>query len=127
MNNSHNQNLFSGNRNSFNVTNSNTNTYHFTTVSNEEQQILLWLSPLESWERHRDFACTRTRGVGKWVLQSSQFRAWQGGGGRSDRVLFCHGAPGAGKTFICSLVIDTLYCRTGCWSWLPLLRLPWAK
>ena len=44
----------------------------------------------------------RTEGVGEWILQSREFRAW-----REDEnyrwgcgILFCQGAPGAGKTFI---------------------------
>ncbi|CUS09866.1 unnamed protein product, partial [Tuber aestivum] len=72
--------------------------------------ILSWISPLESWKRHRDVVGTRVKGIGEWVLKTGQFQAWRRGGSdeTGGRILFCHGAPGAGKTFICSLVIDTL-------------------
>ena len=47
-------------------------------------------------------ARARTEGVGEWVLQSREFQAWrEDGNDRSaGRILFCRGAPGAGKTFI---------------------------
>ena len=102
MSNSYNQNLFSNNNSSFNVTNSNNTTNNYRTVNDEESQILSWISPLESWKRHSDVARVRAEGVGEWVLQSNEFQAWwQDGNNESvGRVMFCHGVPGAGKTFI---------------------------
>ncbi|RPB03482.1 hypothetical protein L873DRAFT_1633870, partial [Choiromyces venosus 120613-1] len=85
------------------------NNYH-TTRDDEKSQILSWISPLESWRRHSDVARTRAEGVGDWVLEDREFQAWRQGG--SDVILFCSGAPGAGKTFICSLIVDTLCDET---------------
>ena len=82
---------------SFNVT-----TNNYTTAYDEELRILSWISPLESWKRHSDVARARTEGVGEWIFQSREFQAWRQD--ESDesvgRILFCRGAPGAGKTFI---------------------------
>ncbi|KAG0634298.1 hypothetical protein HOY80DRAFT_987102 [Tuber brumale] len=98
---SYDKNPFSNNNGSFNVTNPNITTNNYTTVT-EESRILLWISPLESWKRHSDVARTRARGIGEWVLQSREFQAWREGGKDqpASRILFCHGVPGAGKTFI---------------------------
>ena len=84
---------------SYNVT---TNNNYTTVGGDEESQILSWISPLESWKRHSDVARARTEGVGEWVLQSREFQAWrQDENDRSvGKILFCRGAPGAGKTFI---------------------------
>ncbi|RPA93173.1 hypothetical protein L873DRAFT_1706528, partial [Choiromyces venosus 120613-1] len=73
-------------------------------------RILSWISPLASWKRRSNVASARTEGVGEWVLETSEFQEWRQG--RNDRltgaILFCSGVPGAGKTFICSLITDTL-------------------
>ena len=47
-------------------------------------------------------ARARTEGVGEWVLQSREFQAWRQGVNDQSvgGILFCRGAPGAGKTFI---------------------------
>ena len=47
-------------------------------------------------------ARVRAEGVGEWVLKSNEFQAWRQDGNDESvgRVIFCHGVPGAGKTFI---------------------------
>ncbi|RPA96265.1 hypothetical protein L873DRAFT_1695037, partial [Choiromyces venosus 120613-1] len=82
----------------------------------EKPRILSWISPLESWGRHSDVSRARAEGVGQWILQSGEFKAWRRGGNNQfvGRILFCHEVPGAGKTFICSLVIDRLCDETTC-------------
>ncbi|RPA93636.1 hypothetical protein L873DRAFT_1815613 [Choiromyces venosus 120613-1] len=64
------------------------------------------ISPLESWKRHRDVASIPVEGVGIWVLEAGEPQAWRQEG--SNAFPFCLGASRAGKTFICSLAIDTL-------------------
>ncbi|RPB02438.1 hypothetical protein L873DRAFT_1673641, partial [Choiromyces venosus 120613-1] len=73
--------------------------------------ILAWLSPLEPRLRHQDVQSHRVDDVGKWLLQTPEFKSWQNSsldGGLGNPVLFCYGDPGVGKTFISSLVVDTL-------------------
>jgi len=83
-----------GNVNSFN------NTVNFVTQIDEEgHQILRWLSPLEPQKRHQGVRTGRLDSVGNWILESSEFRKWcDAEDGSEDRVLFCYGNPGVGKT-----------------------------
>ena len=73
------------------------------TISDERSQIPAWLSPLEPKLQHREVQERRVDGVGEWLIQTEEFRRWRGlsGEGSCDEpVLFCHGGPGVGKTFI---------------------------
>ena len=82
------------NINSFNV--------NFNTViSDEDNQIQEWLSPLKPHQRHRDVRAKRLDGVGDWLLETSEFRECSKGEDRSrERVLLCSGDPGVGKTYL---------------------------
>jgi len=44
-----------------------------------------------------------TAGTGKWLLESQTFTSWLN---EEKRALWIHGIPGAGKTIICSSVIE---------------------
>src|SRR5437588_10115820 len=97
--------------------------------SDEDVQVMRWLSPLEPNHRHQGVRNERFDGVGDWLLETSEFREWRGGEGGADKaVLFCSGNPGVGKTYLrwvagflerkrkllmvenaSSLVIDSLY------------------
>jgi len=69
--------------------------------SDEDAQIMRWLSPLEPNNRHQSVRTSRFGGVGDWLLETSEFREWRGGEGEADRaVLFCSGNPGVGKTYL---------------------------
>ena len=86
----------SNNYNCFN-TNINFNT------TDDQPNILAWLSPLDPKLHHQDIRDQRVEDVGEWVLQTEEFRSWYAGDeeGESDNaVLFCHGNPGVGKTYI---------------------------
>ncbi|KAF3275192.1 hypothetical protein TWF970_006914 [Orbilia oligospora] len=54
---------------------------------------------------HNDIVQRRQSGTGKWFLGSEEFTNWLQG---SREILFCPGIPGAGKTFLTSVVIDQL-------------------
>ena len=83
------------NINSFNIINVNT------VISDEDNQIREWLSPLKPHQRHQDVRAERLDGVGDWLLETSEFRKWSKGEGKyQERVLFCSGGPGVGKTFL---------------------------
>ena len=69
--------------------------------SDEDAQILRWLSPLEPTNRHQGVRTDRLDGVGDWFLETSEFREWRGNEGGADKaVLFCSGNPGVGKTYL---------------------------
>jgi len=89
--------LFSNNTASFNTTNINL------LVTDDQPNILAWLSPLNPKLRHQDIRDRRVEGVGEWLLQTEEFRNWcagSDGDGTNDAVLFCYGDPGVGKTYI---------------------------
>ena len=90
---------FSNNINSLNTA---LNLWSNCTIADDRSQILTWLSPLEPRLRHQDIRDSRVD-VGKWLLQTKEFRSWRvgsGGGESNDAVLFCYGDPGVGKTYI---------------------------
>jgi len=102
---------FTDNNNSFNVSNiSFTHNIASFSVSNisfiatdDEPQILAWLSPLEPLVRHHDICEQRVDSVGNWLLETEEFGSWYNGSvnGGSDRAaLFCYGEPGVGKSYI---------------------------
>ena len=69
--------------------------------SNEDEQIMRWLSPLEPNNRHQGVRTDRFDGVGDWFLETSEFREWRDSEGGTDKtVLFCSGNPGVGKTYL---------------------------
>jgi len=69
--------------------------------SDEDAQIMRWLSPLESSNRHQGVRTDRFDGVGDWLLETWEFREWRGSDGGADKaVLFCSGNPGVGKTYL---------------------------
>ena len=85
-----------GNANCGNISGS-FNTY----MSDEDTQIMRWLSPLEPNKRHQGVRTNRFVGVRDWLLETSEFREWRGGGDGADKaVLFCSGNPGVGKTYL---------------------------
>ena len=89
------------NTNCGNVTNSNNITVNKT---DEDNQIIRWLSPLMPHARHQSVQANRVEGVGGWLLQKNEFREWSGGQGAPEQaVLFCYGDPGVGKTHIRSM------------------------
>ena len=72
-----------------------------TEISDEDNRIREWLSPLSPQQRHQDVRADRLDGVGNWLLETSEFRKWSNGeDGYREPVLFCSGGPGVGKTYL---------------------------
>ncbi|RPA88354.1 hypothetical protein L873DRAFT_1519720, partial [Choiromyces venosus 120613-1] len=106
----------SDNVNSFNSNSLNVSGNLNVTVAHERSEILMWLSPLESQLRHQEIRNNRIDNVGKWLFETEQFRSWRDCDGDTEAnnaTLFCYGDPGVGKTYINSLVIDTLGTAAG--------------
>jgi len=90
--------LGDGNADSGNIINSFNNTFN---MSDEDAQVMLWLSSLEPRKRHEGVSSERFDGVGDWLLEMSEFREWRGSeGGVDEAVLFCSRNPGVGKTYL---------------------------
>ncbi|KAJ6485270.1 ankyrin repeat-containing domain protein [Mycena vulgaris] len=67
--------------------------------------IINWLSPINFFLRQADISQVRAKGTGEWLLNHPLFMQWESG---SERTLWCHGIPGAGKTVLASMVVDHL-------------------
>lgn len=90
------------NTNSVNVINSG-NVSNNISVTDDQSEILAWLSPLEPNLRHHDVQTRRVRNVGDWLLRTKEFRSWKSGDGKGESqkaTIFCSGNPGVGKTYI---------------------------
>ena len=86
-----------GNSNCGNISGS----FNTINTSDEDEQIMRWLSPLEPNKRHEGVSSERFDGIGDWLLEMSEFREWRGSEGGVDKVvLFCSGNPGVGKTYL---------------------------
>ncbi|RPA93269.1 hypothetical protein L873DRAFT_1816278, partial [Choiromyces venosus 120613-1] len=87
-----------------NVIGSFNNTFNQTiNMSDEDAQIMRWISPLEPQHRHQGVRNDRFDGVGDWLLETKDFREWRirsSEGGTDEAVLFCFGNPGVGKTYL---------------------------
>ena len=92
--------VISINNNCGNVTDSYKNVWNIS-VSDEKRQILEWLSPLASRERHQAVRDSRADGVGDWLLHTGEFSTWRVLEDRpAQPVLLCYGDPGVGKTYM---------------------------
>jgi len=66
-----------------------------TTIADDRDQVLRWLSPLEPQRRHQNLRGNRLEGVGEWIFRTNEFRRWDTREDSSSHsVLFCHGDPG---------------------------------
>ena len=73
--------------------------------SQKIKAIIEWLTPLNFLARQESILKDRSKGTGAWFLESETFDRWRSG---DDLVMWCPGIPGAGKTFLASIVIDKL-------------------
>ncbi|PCD24438.1 hypothetical protein FGRA07_11098 [Fusarium graminearum] len=71
----------------------------------EDIEILDWLTPIDYGPQQSDYFSTRQPATGNWLLQSEEFLYWLAA---SKQTLFCPGMPGAGKTILTSIVVDSL-------------------
>lgn len=66
-------------------------------------EMMEWLSPTDFSGIRHAYMSDKVTGTGLWFLSSTKFQNWLTG---PDKVLFCPGMPGAGKTFMAALIID---------------------
>ncbi|KAI1346275.1 hypothetical protein F5Y01DRAFT_321992 [Xylaria sp. FL0043] len=74
----------------------------------ERQSILDWITPIDYTSQQYDFINRHQIGTGQWLVSSAEFRAWMT---KTNQTLFCPGIPGAGKTFLTSIIVDNLHSR----------------
>ncbi|KAJ5368785.1 uncharacterized protein N7496_008545 [Penicillium cataractarum] len=76
----------------------------------EDREILNWITTINFAPQQRDFYQRRQSGTGQWFLDSTEFQEWRK---ESGKTMFCTGAPGAGKTILTSIAIDSLLQSAG--------------
>ncbi len=73
----------------------------------ERKQILLAkLTTIDFEATHADISSRRAQNTGRWLLDCPQYYSWRSK--ISSSVIWCPGIPGAGKTVLASLIIDSL-------------------
>ncbi|KAI0472362.1 hypothetical protein F4859DRAFT_522274 [Xylaria cf. heliscus] len=82
------------------------------TVQNDRQQtrelmnkMVNYFSPVSFSEKQNEIFSQRQPGTAQWFIDSPEFQDWLLSLGAT---LWCPGAPGSGKTFIASIVVDYL-------------------
>lgn len=74
----------------------------------DRQTILDWITPIDYAQQQSSFINRRQAETGQWLLSSVEFTTWVE---TNERILFCPGIPGAGKTILTSVVIEELFTR----------------
>ncbi|KAL0631516.1 hypothetical protein Q9L58_009624, partial [Maublancomyces gigas] len=69
-------------------------------------KILKWLSRIEYMHHHQIALEGIVEGTGGWLLEKEEFRRWRYSNVSS--ILWLHGIPGAGKTKLTCIVIETI-------------------
>jgi nucleoside phosphorylase len=81
------------------------NAFVIANPSHWSAQLLDRLSSVNFWEKQKDVYTNAHEGTGTWVLDEPAFKSWLTG---HDRVLWCQGVAGAGKTVLTSIIINHL-------------------
>ena len=67
--------------------------------------VVEWLSPLNMLAKQASLTNASGEGNGRWLLESKPLQSWTQG---ERSILWCPGIPGAGKTFLSSIVVQHL-------------------
>jgi hypothetical protein len=79
--------------------------YHIQDAKHEK--ILAWLNKTDPISNHTAACGKRQIGTGEWFISSHEFSYWL----QPKRSLWLHGIPGAGKTILCSTIIENVKTR----------------
>ncbi|KAI2464587.1 hypothetical protein F4781DRAFT_66341 [Annulohypoxylon bovei var. microspora] len=74
-------------------------------ISERQEQVLRWLSPVDPWELYAPAVDRCYDGTGRWFLESREFQDWRDRGGPN---LWLSGFSGSGKTVLLSNIIRDL-------------------
>lgn len=70
--------------------------------------MLDWLSTKDYGSDQSDILSQRQEGTGTWLVDGDEFHEWVN---QSNRIMYCKGMPGAGKTVMTAVVVDHLQTR----------------
>ena len=79
---------------------------HMDRQTEKFKSILQWLSRLAMKDKHEDNLALSSPGTGSWFINDDIFQDWIKG--KDQKVLWCPGDPGSGKTVMSAMVIDYL-------------------
>ena len=71
----------------------------------ETKAYLAWISSLNFLKQQSEFIRQARQGTGEWFLKRKDFQKWKDA---ETGMLWCPGIPGAGKTFLASIIFDHL-------------------
>ncbi|KAI0141720.1 ankyrin repeat-containing domain protein [Xylariaceae sp. FL1272] len=78
-------------------------------VQHQENQVrndlLDWISATDMMAQQNDLVRRCQEGSRRWLFDSAHYQGWLS---TSNRILFCHGKLGTGKTFTMAMVAETL-------------------
>lgn len=80
----------------------------FRLSSENDLQVLNWLTNIDYGPQHSDYFQRRQPGTGQWLLCSTEYLTWLK---TYKQTLFCPGIPGSGKTILTSIVVEELTTR----------------
>ena len=83
------------------------NDVHSLLQDTNHQEILKWLTKADPISNHRAACDKHEPGTGEWLISSHEFSYWLLPG----RSLWLHGIPGAGKTVLCSTIVEVVSSR----------------
>jgi predicted ATPase len=79
-------------------------------ASNEDKQnpLATWVNGIVTGETYSTVIKSRKKGTSDWALELSEFQAWASDESTGPRLLWMHGPPGFGKTFMSGWIIHYL-------------------
>jgi hypothetical protein len=82
------------------------------TIDRKRDHVIKWLwSSANPSTNHHAARSKHEPGTGAWLIESEGFENWQT---NANRLMWIHAIPGAGKTILCSTIIDQIemICRS---------------
>ncbi|KAF8524185.1 hypothetical protein JB92DRAFT_3109582 [Gautieria morchelliformis] len=76
-------------------------------LQEHRQKIYDWLAAPDHKIKHRNARSVHQEMTGSWFVEEERFRRWREA---PHSFLWLHGIPGAGKTILCSTIIEELLC-----------------
>lgn len=73
-----------------------------------DADIIEWITPADGSSDHSEVIRQHQKGTCQWFLDLKKFQVWVE---ESNKTLFCPGIPGAGKTVLTAVVIESLMTR----------------
>jgi hypothetical protein len=74
-------------------------------ASEELKEVTGWLSPVNPADKHAVFISEYQPGTGLWIFERDEYKAWHSS---INSALYVYGIPGAGKTTLASLIVETM-------------------